>query len=151
MYGYELGNEPGCYMPEFNISAADAVLDFAILTRVINEVYADAPKGLTKPLVMGPDVGGCAHADFLAPILAAGLKVDVITMHHYVIGGAFHTGLAIGTADMVKFALSNFTQDQFKGYNDVKKKYASLGKPDAELWVGEGGKPLFLADFSRHI
>ena len=84
--GYELGNEPGCYMDlagshSTGIAPADAAADFRALKVLIADVYgntsnanttSNASLALTTPLVMGPDVGGCKHADQNAEILAAG-------------------------------------------------------------------------------
>ena len=40
VYGYELGNEPGCYLPKVNLTALGAADDYAVLTQTIADVHA---------------------------------------------------------------------------------------------------------------
>ena len=62
VFGFELGNEPGCYMQRdydwehsTGITPDDAAADFAALKSVVEEVY----KGTEFiPKVLGPDTGG---------------------------------------------------------------------------------------------
>ncbi len=53
--GYELGNEPGCFMPNVNLSGVQAGEDFAKLKAVLHSEYLDASAPVPK--VIGPDTG----------------------------------------------------------------------------------------------
>ena len=82
--GYELGNEPGCYMDvakqhSTGLSAADAVDDFHALQALIAEVYKQE-EAASRPRVMGPDVGGCMHGELNAAILAGQPPLDVVRL-----------------------------------------------------------------------
>ena len=70
-FGYELGNEPGCFLPNIELPGRDAAPDYAALKRLIAEVHggraatatAAAAAAAAVPMLIGPDVGGCRHAN----------------------------------------------------------------------------------------
>ena len=63
IYGYELGNEPGCWGSHGgSVSPAVHARDFALLRNVIDRTFRNATT-LEKPLVIGADTTGCGAPD----------------------------------------------------------------------------------------
>jgi hypothetical protein len=149
VYGYELGNEPGCFMPNVALTGEQAALDFGALKALIADVYGGAGGkhngSNTLPKVVGPDVGGCKHADEFANILASKPPIDVATFHHYVLSGGkkpYKHPNPYTVADFAAAALSNATHDLIETYLPSH----AAGAPAVPLWIGEGattyGQPL---------
>lgn len=133
VYGYELGNEPGCYLPKVNLTPAAAAHDYAVLKKTIADVYAGT-SGAPLPLVLGPDVGGCSHAVEFNAILAGHPAVDIATFHHYVLPGSTARHGVYSTADFAAAAASNITQTVVQQFRAAADQQAH-GTP---VWLGEG-------------
>lgn len=142
VWGYELGNEPGCYMarddqPTFSkslgITPQDGADDYQTYSALVAQVYKDSTGPLPK--VIGPSTGGCNHAELNEKILDGGARPNVDSFHHYVLGSAVeqHGGI-IDSALMAQAALSSVTRDAISSYLPAKKR----NMPDAALWIGEG-------------
>jgi hypothetical protein len=86
VYGYELGNEPGCYLGHINLPGSLAAQDYAALKKLLTEAYANI-SDTAQPKLIGPDMGGCKHAKngkgSLDDILQGNPPFDIIAFHHY--------------------------------------------------------------------
>eukprot|EP00039_Didymoeca_costata_P003173 m.65745 g.65745 ORF g.65745 m.65745 type:complete len:496 (-) comp11758_c0_seq1:102-1589(-) len=129
VYGYELGNEPGCFMPEVNLTGSMVATDFSKLKRLLHNIYQGKDK---VPKAIGPDVGGCKHADEMKDILEANFSADILTFHHYVLGGGnSHT---YNVSDFIQAAESNTSEKAMESYSVLRDSM----EPHTPLWLGEG-------------
>ena len=119
-------------MPNVGITSGQAAADFGALRALVQSVYAEQSY---RPLVIGPDVGGCAHANGFQPIMDNHPPVDVQTFHHYVLPGGERNGRAAYTVqNFTDAALSNTTRDLIATYAAIKAADA----PRTPMWIGEG-------------
>jgi len=80
IYGYELGNEPGCWnMHGGVVSPAQHARDFGVLRKILHNAY---PEAADRPRVIGPDTTGCG-GDIFKQILDEAPDWDVSTIHVY--------------------------------------------------------------------
>eukprot|EP01043_Picozoa_sp_COSAG02_P047776 COSAG02_NODE_4615_length_5161_cov_10.381865_7_plen_386_part_00 len=84
IYGYELGNEPGCWGSHGgSVTASVHAKDFGALQGLLTDAYPDVS---TRPLVIGPDTTGCGGANSsgdLRKILQGEPVWNVTTVHLY--------------------------------------------------------------------
>jgi hypothetical protein len=70
-------------MPQVNLSGARVAADFGLLRQLVADVYTTPG---ARPLVIGPDVGGCWKGGqgprSIEPILSHHAPLDVIAFHH---------------------------------------------------------------------
>ncbi|KAK6174423.1 hypothetical protein SNE40_017702 [Patella caerulea] len=124
VYGLELGNEINI-SPQFHVSAAQSGQDFLALKRLLPTIH-----GLHIPKIFGPDVTNLDVVSFTESFLAHGGReaVDVVTFHHYYMGGSHASVLEYRSAHVL---------DSLKHKVDTAintcKKYAP-GKP---VWLAE--------------
>jgi hypothetical protein len=138
--GYELGNEPGCYLHTIGLPGAQAAHDFVGLKTMLLEEYGAAA---SAPKVIGPDVGGCKHSDIFAEILHGIPQLDVATFHHYTLSGGHWAGPPNHPrgwnwtlSDVLAAAASNITQVDVSSYTAVMRSEGLMGS--VPLWIGEG-------------
>lgn len=125
--------------------------DFSKLKRLLHNIYQGKDK---VPKAIGPDVGGCKHADEMKvnkylyfklclsccihtklsrqDILEANFSADILTFHHYVLGGGnSHT---YNVSDFIQAAESNTSEKAMESYSVLRDSM----EPHTPLWLGEG-------------
>lgn len=81
IFGYELGNEPGCWPHHGGaVSPAEHARDFDVLGQMLEALYPDPSE---RPLVIGPDTTGCGVNQILKQYLEANPSWAVTTVHLY--------------------------------------------------------------------
>ena len=149
VYGYELGNEPGCFMQNVGMKGGHVAVDFTKLRHVIQDVFKEDSGAVGQttivPKVIGMDVGGCRHVDdgvgSMSSILSAAPDMDILNFHHYTLGNGrkgCRTTQQCTVDEVVKAALSGITEHTVDEYIQLIRKAAHGKYTGTPVWIGEG-------------
>lgn len=132
IYGYELGNEPGCWGSHGgNVPAQIHAQDFGVLQGLLADAYPDVS---TRPLVLGPDTTGCGGANSsgdLREILQGEPAWNVTTVHLYSVQPNANASVFLKAAQENTMCTRAVTQ---LGWLKASKLNGT------RLWNGEGGE-----------
>lgn len=130
IFGYELGNEPGCWGSHGgNVPASIHAKDFGVLQGLLADAYPDAS---TRPLVLGPDTTGCGGANSsgdLREILKYEPEWNVTTVHLYSVMPNVNASAFLKAAQKNTMCTRAATQ----------LGWLKASKLNTPLWNGEGG------------